>query len=103
MVCDAGLFDLSVTAEHVNKEIRECFVMVNEGLHVVLLVFSVRNRISRISQEEESTFNMLQVIFGNKIIDHMVVLFTGGDELEDQITLDDYLYECPEFLKVWLH
>ncbi|CAH2035280.1 unnamed protein product [Thlaspi arvense] len=101
MVNDTGLFDLSVSAEYLSKEIINCLVLAEEGLHAVVLVLSVR---TRITQEEESTLNTLQVLFGSKIIDYLVVLFTGGDELEaTNKTLDDYLSRgCPEFLKTVL-
>ncbi|CAD5314417.1 unnamed protein product [Arabidopsis thaliana] len=96
-----GLFDLSVSAEYLSQEIINCLVLAGEGLHAVVLVLSVR---TRISQEEEATLNTLQVIFGSQIIDYLVVLFTGGDELEaNNMTLDDYLSKgCPEFLKTVL-
>ncbi|CAI0556705.1 unnamed protein product [Linum tenue] len=51
--------------------------------------------------EEEATIRNLQSLFGKKIIDYMVVLFTGGDELEDNDeTLEGYLGDdCPQPLK----
>lgn len=75
--------------------------MAEEGIHAVLFVLSTK---SRISQEEESTLNTLQRIFECKILDYFIVVFTGGDELEDEgQTLDDYLLDsCPEFLTVCL-
>ncbi|OAP14903.1 hypothetical protein AXX17_AT1G34690 [Arabidopsis thaliana] len=92
-----GLFDLSVSAEVLSKEIINCLTMAEEGIHAVLFVLSVK---SRISQEEEATLNTLQRIFEAKIIDYIIVVFTGGDELEDEgQTLDDYLRDgCPIFL-----
>nr|ABK78687.1 GTP binding protein [Brassica rapa] len=92
-----GLFDLSVSAEFLSKEIINCLAMAEEGIHAVLYVLSAKNRIS---QEEESTLNKLQGIFESKILDYLIVVFTGGDELEEEgQTLDDFLREgCPEFL-----
>ena len=73
--------------------------MAKDGIHAVLVVFSVR---SRFSQEEEAALHSLQTLFGKKIFDYMIVVFTGGDELEDNDeTLEDYLgRECPKPLKV---
>lgn len=73
--------------------------MAKDGIHAVLVVFSVR---TRFSQEEEAALRSLQTLFGSKIFDYMIVVFTGGDELEDNDeTLDDYLgRECPQPLKV---
>ncbi|KAL9308217.1 Immune-associated nucleotide-binding protein 8 [Arabidopsis thaliana] len=43
----------------------------------------------------------LQVLFGSKIVDYLIVVFTGGDVLEDDgMTLEDYLGDnMPDFLK----
>lgn len=63
------------------------------------MVFSTR---TRFSQEEESAILSLQTLFGSKIFDYMIVVFTGGDDFEENDeTLDDYLgRDCPEPLKV---
>ncbi|KDO38890.1 hypothetical protein CISIN_1g040649mg, partial [Citrus sinensis] len=93
-----GLFDSSAESEYVSKEIAKCIGMAKDGIHAVLLVFSVR---SRFSQEEEAAVHRLQTLFGKKIFDYMIVVFTGGDDLEDnEKTLEDYLgLECPKPLK----
>ena len=95
----AGLFDFSAKSDFVGKEIVRCIDLAKDGIHAVVVVFSVR---TRFSQEEEAALRSLQTLFGSKIIDYMIVVFTGGDDLEDNDeTLDDYLgRECPEPLKV---
>ncbi|CAA7045227.1 unnamed protein product [Microthlaspi erraticum] len=92
-----GLFDSVVSTDYISKEIVNCLSMAEKGIHAVLFVLSARNRVS---QEEELTLDTLQQIFESKILDYLIVVFTGGDELEaDEKTLDDYLHEgCPEFL-----
>ena len=72
--------------------------LVKEGIHAVILVFSVR---TRFSEEETATIRTFQTLFGTKIVDFVIVLFTGGDELKDKDeTLEDYLgRECPVGLK----
>ncbi|KAG6737833.1 hypothetical protein POTOM_059364 [Populus tomentosa] len=94
-----GLFDFSAGSEFVGREIVKCINMAKDGIHAVLVVFSVR---TRFSQEEEAALRSLQTLFGSKILDYMIVVFTGGDELEDNDeTLEDYLgRECPQPLKV---
>ncbi|KAL5559810.1 hypothetical protein UlMin_036021 [Ulmus minor] len=93
-----GLFDFSAESDFVGKEIVKCIDMAKDGIHAVLVVFSVR---SRFSQEEEAALRSLQTLFGDKIVNYMIVVFTGGDELEDNDeTLEDYLgRECPQPLK----
>ena len=103
LVLDEGLFNSVMSPDYISKEINNFLTTVEGGIHAVLFVLSTRNRVS---QEEESTFNTLQCIFESKILDYFIVVFTGGDNLEeDDQTLDDYLREnCPEFLRVsYLH
>lgn len=93
-----GLFDFSAEPEFIGKEIVRCIDMAKDGIHAVLVVLSVRSRFSR---EEEAAVMSLQKFFGPKISDYMVVVFTGGDDLEDNDeTLEDYLgRDCPEPLR----
>ncbi|XP_019176796.1 PREDICTED: immune-associated nucleotide-binding protein 9-like [Ipomoea nil] len=93
-----GLFDFSGESEFIGKEIVKCINMAKDGIHAVLVVFSVRTRFSR---EEEAAVQSLCDFFGSKLADYMIVVFTGGDDLEDnEETLDGYLgRNCPEPLK----
>ncbi|RAL42981.1 unnamed protein product [Cuscuta campestris] len=93
-----GLFDYSSDSEMIGKEIVKCISMAKDGIHAVLVVFSVRTRFSR---EEEEAVRSLCRFFGNKLTDYMILVFTGGDDLEEnEETLDDYLgRSCPEPLK----
>lgn len=70
--------------------------MAKAGIHAILVVLSVRTRFSR---EEEASIRSLQQLFGNNISNYMVVVFTGGDDLEDNDeTFDDYLGRINKFL-----
>ncbi|PHT54013.1 hypothetical protein CQW23_08475 [Capsicum baccatum] len=93
-----GLFDFSAEPEFVGNEIVKCINMAKDGIHAVLVVLSVRTRFSR---EEQAAVQSLREFFGSKISDYMILVFTGGDDLEDNDeTLDDYLgRDCPEPLK----
>ena len=93
-----GLFDFSSESDFIGKEIVKCIDMAKDGIHAVLVVFSVRTRFSK---EEEAALRSLQSLFGKKINDYMIVVFTGGDELEENDEmLEDYLgRECPVPLK----
>jgi hypothetical protein len=96
-----GLFEVSAGSEFIGKEIVKCIDFAKDGIHAILVVLSVR---SRFSEEEENALRSLQTLFGSKIVDYMIVVFTGGDGLEDDgDTLADYLGgECPESLKVFI-
>ncbi|KAG9456930.1 hypothetical protein H6P81_001438 [Aristolochia fimbriata] len=93
-----GLFDTVMTHVDISKEIVKCIDLAKDGIHAVLLVFSIRNRFS---EEERAAFQSLQNVFGEKITNYMIVVFTGGDELEENDqTLSEYLEDnCPKLLK----
>ncbi|KNA11071.1 hypothetical protein SOVF_138520, partial [Spinacia oleracea] len=93
-----GLFDSSVGHECIGKEIVKCIDLAKDGVHAILVVFSVR---TRFSAEEETALQSLREFFGPKVTDYMIVVFTGGDDLEDDgETLEQYLgRQCPEPLK----
>jgi len=88
-----GLFDPTVNQDVIGKEIAKCIDLAKDGVHAVLFVLSVRNRYT---PEEAAALQTLQMLFGEKILNYMVVIFTGGDELEEnEETLEDYLREIP--------
>lgn len=96
----AGLFCNSDTTEFVGKEIAKCVSMAEDGIHAFLVALSIKRCFSA---EEAAIFNSLKTLFGNKITDYMIIVFTAGDELEyHRNTLEDYLgHACPEPLKVF--
>ncbi|XP_056861669.1 uncharacterized protein LOC130509544 [Raphanus sativus] len=93
-----GLFDLSMTAEFIAKEIVRCITLAEDGIHAVLFVFTVRGRPT---DEEKFSLYQLQTLFGSKTAVYMITVLTGGNILQDSDeTLEEYLgQECPEFLK----
>lgn len=99
----AGLFDCSAKEEFTGKEIARCISMAKDGIHAVLFVLSVK---TRFSEGEEAVLKSLRTLFGNRLTDYMIIVFTGGDELEyHEIALEDYLgcdCDCPHPLKVFL-
>ncbi|GLT66292.1 hypothetical protein SLA2020_386630 [Shorea laevis] len=89
-----GLFDFSSGMELIKK----CLKLARDGIHAILVVFSVR---SHFSQQQETELRSFQNFFGSKVTDYMIVVFSGGDELEaNDETLEDYFgRECPQPLK----
>lgn len=72
--------------------------MAKEGIHAVLMVFSVTSRFTR---EEEAAIQSMKSFFGDRIVDYMIIVFTGGDTLEARgKTLTDFISHGPEPLKV---
>ncbi|ESQ33407.1 hypothetical protein EUTSA_v10008274mg [Eutrema salsugineum] len=93
-----GLFDLSVSSEFISKEIVRCLTLAEGGIHAAVLVLSARNQIT---QEEENTLSTLQALFGSEILPYVIVVFTGGDVLEENNeTLEEFLRrDCPPFIR----
>lgn len=84
-----GFFDPNVKMDIIGKEIVKCIELAKEGLHGVLFVLSVTNRFS---QEEANALKALQMLFGENIMKYVVVIFTGGDNLEaNEQTFEEYL------------
>ncbi|KAI3964267.1 hypothetical protein MKW92_037180 [Papaver armeniacum] len=95
-----GLFDLSRGSdrpEYLANEVVKCITLAKDGIHGFILVCSIK---TRFSIEEEGVILSLGKIFGEKIFDYMVVVFTGGDELDS--TLPEYISMCPSSLQTVL-
>ncbi|XP_026432904.1 immune-associated nucleotide-binding protein 9-like isoform X2 [Papaver somniferum] len=93
-----GIFDTEVGVETLQKEIVKCMHMTTDGIHGFLLVFSFR---TRFSEEEAHAITYLKFFFGDDIVNYMIVVFTGADELEDdEITPEGYFCTVPQALKV---
>ncbi|KAL8261087.1 hypothetical protein R6Q59_025136 [Mikania micrantha] len=92
-----GMFDPSVDPDFIRREIVGCIHMARDGIHAVLVVFSICNRFS---EEEQAVVYSLVALFGTKIYDYMIVVFTSGDELEAEgKSLEDFLSGCSQSLK----
>ncbi|XP_028549751.1 immune-associated nucleotide-binding protein 9-like [Dendrobium catenatum] len=89
-----GLFGCSTSAEVISGEIIKCISLANNAIHAVLMVFSFR---SPILIEEGATIEIMKSLFGDKIFDYMILVFTNGDVLEStQESLKDFIKCCPE-------
>lgn len=95
----AGLFDTMAEPDFIRNEIIKCINLAKDGIHAVLVVLSIRVRLSK---EEEEAILSLQTIFGSKIFDYVILVFAGGDELDDcDETFEDFLgQECTNFFQV---
>ncbi|TVT98244.1 hypothetical protein EJB05_56463, partial [Eragrostis curvula] len=75
-----GLYDMNMTEEDTRKEIAKCMDLSKNGIHAMLMVFSAASRFSR---EDADTIKSIKMFFGDKIVDHMIVVFTHGDHVEE--------------------
>ncbi|KAH9330405.1 hypothetical protein KI387_002513, partial [Taxus chinensis] len=91
-----GLFDTKSSKDFIDREIVKCINLAKNGVHAVLLAVSLSNRFT---QEETNVLDQLQMLFGPRIVNYMVVVFTGGDHLERRgMTLEEHLNNCPKNL-----
>uniref|UniRef100_A0A0D9ZL50 AIG1-type G domain-containing protein n=1 Tax=Oryza glumipatula TaxID=40148 RepID=A0A0D9ZL50_9ORYZ len=91
------LFDMDIKAEDVRREIVKCMDMAKDGIHAMLMVFSAT---SRFSCEDEKTIETLKSFFGDKILDHMILVFTRGDEVGGETSWKNMLSDsAPTYLQ----
>ncbi|XP_062874258.1 golgin subfamily A member 6-like protein 22 [Trichomycterus rosablanca] len=81
-----GLFDTTLSNDEATEEIVNCISLSAPGPHAFIIVLSV----GRSTQEEMETLNLIKNIFGTEAAKFTIVLFTHGDDLEDQ-TLEEYI------------
>ncbi|KAI3737264.1 hypothetical protein L2E82_27261 [Cichorium intybus] len=83
-------------------EIVSCIHKARDGIDAFLVVLSA---CTRFAEDEKAAINSLLNLFGRKVYDYMIVVFTGGDALEgDNVSLEEFLCESPKALQeiLWL-
>ncbi|XP_050962702.1 GTPase IMAP family member 8-like, partial [Labeo rohita] len=81
-----GLFDTTMENELAADEIMKCVSMLSPGPHVFVNVLSL----GRFTKEETDTIDLIKKIFGHKAAQFSIVLFTRGDELQNE-SIQDYV------------
>ena len=97
------VFHFSITElgnAETQEEIKRCVLLSAPGPHAIIFV----TRIGRYTNEERKTIDHFVNNFGKGMYKYMIVLFTGGDDLEEEgKTLDQFIAESPPELKKVLH
>lgn len=85
-----GLFDTRYGLDKTALDISQCISFASPGPHIFLVVI----RLGRYTEEEKQTVQRIQEIFGEAANRFSMVLFTGGDLLDD--TFENFLYGSEE-------
>lgn len=85
-----GLFDTRFSLERTREDLSQCISYSSPGPHVFLVVI----RLGRYTMEEMQTVQKIQEMFGEDADKYSMVLFTGGDQLDQ--TIEDFLDESIE-------
>ncbi|CAL8311453.1 unnamed protein product [Arctogadus glacialis] len=87
-----GFGDTDLTKEEINLEISNSMTLTAPGPHAFLFVV----KLERYTLEVKMAVDMIAEVFGEVALrNYTVVLFTRGDDLEEQI--EDYLYTSDSF------
>ncbi|KAF4080916.1 hypothetical protein AMELA_G00176610 [Ameiurus melas] len=78
------LLDPDVTEDELQQEKDKLVSLCQSGLHAVLLVVPVGEELQN---EEEEELDLIKGLFGPNIQKFIIVLFTRGDELEEDETI----------------
>ncbi|XP_035250228.1 GTPase IMAP family member 9-like, partial [Anguilla anguilla] len=84
-----GYFSTECTDEDLKPEIARCIVECSPGPHAFLIVLPVR----RHTEEENKVVDEILKMFGEEILKYAVVLFTHGDQLDDDMTIQQFVDE----------
>ncbi|XP_051806966.1 GTPase IMAP family member 8-like [Acanthochromis polyacanthus] len=90
-----ALFDATLSDDEFQWEILKSISLLSPGPHVFLLVLQIGSFI----QKDEDCVEQIKRCFGKKSQDFIFIIFTRGDELEDQL-FENYLSNCEGFAKL---
>ncbi|XP_050389907.1 golgin subfamily A member 6-like protein 1 [Patella vulgata] len=90
-----GLFDTREPNEQTSKEIVRSIALTAPGPHIYIFVISV----GRFTPEEADTVNILQEMFGEQVIKHVIIVFTRKDDLDGYDSPKDFILNSPPVLQ----
>ncbi|XP_053296789.1 GTPase IMAP family member 9 [Pleuronectes platessa] len=94
-----GLFDTELSNEQLKAQISKCITYASPGPQVFLIILKAE----RVTEEEEETVKLLQMLFGEQAARYTMTLFTRGDDLEAEgVSIEDVIGNN-KVLRAFLH
>ncbi|KAK7104219.1 uncharacterized protein [Littorina saxatilis] len=91
-----GLFDTARKHEEISADIVKAVACMHPGPHAILYVI----RLGRYTEEEFQVYKRLKALFDERVTEHLIIVFTGGDGLEKENKgIDEVLRRVPESLR----
>lgn len=87
-----GFCDIKEADEEVGQKIQRVLEKTSSNHRVFLLVV----KMDRFTQEEKHVVCKVERLLGKKLLNHTMVLFTRGDELEQGQTIGDFISDSDE-------
>ncbi|XP_048027530.1 uncharacterized protein LOC125255962 [Megalobrama amblycephala] len=89
-----GYFDTKMKPEELMTEIARSVYISSPGPHTFLIVFPVN---MRFTEQEQQIPQMIEMMFGEEVLNYSIILFTHGDMLEDETV--ERIIECNSRLR----
>ncbi|XP_066530091.1 GTPase IMAP family member 8 isoform X2 [Hoplias malabaricus] len=83
----SDMLDPHITEDQLKQEKEKLVSLCQAGLHAVLLVVAIDEEL----KNEEEILELTKVLLGHEMLNYVLVLFSMGDKLEDDETLEDYV------------
>uniref|UniRef100_A0A8C6WFB2 AIG1-type G domain-containing protein n=1 Tax=Neogobius melanostomus TaxID=47308 RepID=A0A8C6WFB2_9GOBI len=95
-----GFFDTDLDNDELKSELLKCLVECAPGPHAFLLVFPL----GRFTPQEKEIVDLMEKeYFGEEALKYTTVVFTHGDQLDEEMKIEDWLKDNEEnkSLKTW--
>ncbi|XP_051258471.1 GTPase IMAP family member 7-like [Dicentrarchus labrax] len=87
-----GFFDTERSEEKMKPEIVRCITECAPGPHVILIVLKVE----KFTEQEQDIIKKMQQYFSEEALKYAIVLFTHGDQLPDQETIEQFVNQSED-------
>ncbi|KAJ0032166.1 hypothetical protein NQD34_002247, partial [Periophthalmus magnuspinnatus] len=78
-----------------DEELHRCISELSPGPHALLLLLPIGN----INKQDLDSLQLIKNRLGEKMADYAMIVFTNGESLDEDYTIDNYIEECSDFFK----